>query len=309
MWTKAQENALQHLKSKLINRPILQYPNFSKEFILTTTDASNLGLGAVLSQGPVRHDLPVAYASRSLNKAETHYTTSKKELLAIVWATKYFRPYLYGRRFKIVSDHKPLVWVMNVKDPGPRLLRWRIQLAEYDSEITYRRGSQNTNANALSRIGSVSKEGDLSDEFNKDRKKKILYEFHDCPVGGQTGMNKTYRAIKSQYFWPNMRREVEEYVKQCRRCQVNKMLNPKHKAPMEITTKAERPFDKCYRDIVGPVPVTHGNNKYIVTFEDELSQYVVAVPLGQQDGETVARAFVVNVVLKYGTPSVLQTDQ
>ena len=88
-----------------------------------------------------------------------------------MWATKYFQPYLYGRRFKIVSDHKPLVWVMNVKDPGLRLLRWRIQLAEYDYKITYRPGSQNTNADALSRIGGVSKEDDLSEEFDEDRKK------------------------------------------------------------------------------------------------------------------------------------------
>jgi len=57
-------------------------------------------------------------------------------------------------------------------------------------------------------IGSVSKEVDLSDVFDEDRKKKILYEFHDCPVGGHTRMNKTYRAIKSQYLWQNMRREV-----------------------------------------------------------------------------------------------------
>ena len=162
----------------------------------------------MLSQGSVAHDLPVAYASRSLNKAENYYMTSEKELIAIVWATEYFRPYLYGRRFKIVDDHKPLVWVMNVKDPGSRLLRWRIQMAEYDCEITYRRGSQNTNADALSMIGSVSKEDDLSDEFDEDRKKKILYEFHDCPVGSHRGMNKTNRAIKSQYFWPNMRRDV-----------------------------------------------------------------------------------------------------
>jgi len=151
-----QENAFQHLKAKLVSRPILQYPDFSKEFILTT-DASNQGLGAVLSQGPVGKDLPIAYASRRLNSAEVHYTVSEKELLSVVWATKYFRPYLYGRRFKVVSDHKPLVWVMNVKDPGSRLMRWRIQLAEYDYEIVHKRGTQNTNADALSRIGSVTK--------------------------------------------------------------------------------------------------------------------------------------------------------
>jgi hypothetical protein len=78
VWTEAQENAFQHLKFKLMSRPILQYPNFSKEFFLTLTDASNLGLGAVLLQGAIGKDLPVAYASRSLNNAETHYTTNEK---------------------------------------------------------------------------------------------------------------------------------------------------------------------------------------------------------------------------------------
>ena len=73
-----------------------------------------MGIGAVLSQGTIGKDLPVAYASRSLNKAEINYTTSEKELLAIVWATKYFRPYLYGRKFKILTDYKPLTSVMNV---------------------------------------------------------------------------------------------------------------------------------------------------------------------------------------------------
>ena len=306
-WTDAQENAFQHLKSKLISRPILQYPDFSKEFVLTT-DASNLGLGAVLSQGPVGKDLPVAYASRSLNSAETHYTTSEKELLAVVWATKYFRPYLYGRRFKVVSDHKPLVWVMNVKDPGSRLMRWRIQLAEYDYEIIHKSGARNANADALSRIGCVDKVEDPSATPDED-KRAILHEFHDSPIGGHRGMNKTYRAIKARYNWPNMRRDIEEYVKQCKSCQVNKSLTPRHKAPMEITTTAEHPFEKCYLDIVGPLPVTQGDSKYILTFQDDLTKYIVAIPIVQQDAETVARAFVERVVLIYGTPRIVQTDQ
>jgi hypothetical protein len=82
--------------------------------------------------------LPIAYASRNLNKAERNYTTSEKELLAIVWGIKHFRPYFYGRKFKIASDHKPLLWIMNITDPGSRLLRWRIKLEEYDYEIIYK---------------------------------------------------------------------------------------------------------------------------------------------------------------------------
>ena len=135
-----QEIAFHTLKRGLVSRPILQYPDFSEEFILTT-DASNDGAGAVLSQGEIGKDLPVAFASRSFSKAERNYSTVEKELTAIVWGIKHFRPYLYGR-FKVVSDHKPLKLIMSVKDTGSRLLRWRIQLEEYDYETVYKPGGK-----------------------------------------------------------------------------------------------------------------------------------------------------------------------
>jgi hypothetical protein len=154
-WLCEQEEAFQGLKHKLMSQPILQYPDFSKEFILST-ETSNEGIGAVLAQGQLGKELPIAYASRSLNMAERNYSTSEKELLAIVWSTKHFRPYLYGRKFKITTDHQPLTWIMNVKDPSSRLLRWRIKLEEYDYEISHK-GALNTNADALSRINEESK--------------------------------------------------------------------------------------------------------------------------------------------------------
>ena len=95
-----------------------------------------------------------------------------------------------------------------------------------------------------------------------------------------------------------MWRKAKEYVKQCRSCQVNKMLTSKHKTPMEITTTAKHPFDKYYLDTVGPLTVTQWNNKYTLTFQDGLSKYVVALPIGQQDTKRVARAFVANIELK-----------
>jgi hypothetical protein len=252
-WDMAQEVAFQKLKEKLVLKPILQYPDFTREFVLTT-DASNEGLGAILSQGEIGKDLPVAYASRNLNKAERNYSTSEKELLAVVWGVKHFRPYLYGRKFKIPSDHKPLMWIMNVKDPGSRLLRWRIKLEEYDYEIIYKKGALNTNADALSRIHELSEnETNRRKEIDEESKKQILYEYHDAPLGGHRGMNKTYRAIKNKYSWPNMKREIENYIKQCKSCQVNKILRPHGKVPMEITTTAHQPLKKCCLDIVGPL--------------------------------------------------------
>lgn len=96
-------------------------------------------MGAVLSQNIDGKDLPIAYASRTLNEHEINYSTIEKELLGIVWATKYFRPYLYGNKFIIRTDHRPLVWLMSLKDPNSKLMRWKIKLDEFDFEIQYKR--------------------------------------------------------------------------------------------------------------------------------------------------------------------------
>ena len=129
---------------------MLQCPDFSKPFVLTT-DASSEALGAILSQGPIGQDLPIAYASRTLNNAERNYSTTEKELLAIVWACKQYRPYLYCKTFTIVTDHKPLTWGSNV-DPSSKLLRWRLKIEDFDYHVIYKPGVRNTNADALSRI-------------------------------------------------------------------------------------------------------------------------------------------------------------
>lgn len=143
--------AFNDCKKLLVNAPILQYPDFTKEFILTT-DASNFALGAVLSQGPVGSDKPIAYASRTLNQSETKYSTIEKELLAIVWACKHFRPYLFGRKFTICTDHRPLTWLFSLREPNSKLIRWRLRLEEFDYKIIYKKGKLNSNADALSRI-------------------------------------------------------------------------------------------------------------------------------------------------------------
>lgn len=145
------QKSFETLKTVLINEPILKYPDYEKPFILTT-DASNYSLGAVLSQGKIGSDLPIGYASRTLNNAEQHYSTTEKELLAIIWSTKYFRPYLYGRRFTIVTDHKPLQWLFSMKEPNSKLVRWRLKLEEFEYDIVYKKGTLNSNADALSRI-------------------------------------------------------------------------------------------------------------------------------------------------------------
>jgi len=94
--------------------PYAQNPCSNIQFLhnyLISTDASGHVIGSILSQGKIGKNLSIAYVSRVLNKAEQNYSTIEKEYLAIVFCTKHFRPYLYGRKFTIITDHKPLVWL------------------------------------------------------------------------------------------------------------------------------------------------------------------------------------------------------
>lgn len=169
--------AFQKCKELLINAPILQYPDMTKPFILTT-DASEVAIGAVLSQGPVGSDKPVAYASRTLTDTEQKYSAIERELLAIVWATKHFRPYLYGNKFTVYTDHQPLAWLNKFKEVSSKLTRWRLRLLEYDFDIIHKNGKQNANADALSRIqlNAVGHDDDISMIVNIDDKEQQIQE-------------------------------------------------------------------------------------------------------------------------------------
>lgn len=150
-WSEECQNSFSKLKNSLLSPRILQYPDFSKQFIITT-DASNTACGAVLSQEVNGVDLPIAYASRSFVKSELNKPTILKELLAIHWAIKYFNCYIYGTKFLIKTDHKPLIHLFSMKNPTSKLTRIRLDLEEYNFDIEYVRGPDNVCADALSRI-------------------------------------------------------------------------------------------------------------------------------------------------------------
>ena len=168
-------------------------------------------MGAILSQGKIGQDKPIAYASRTLTPAAQNYSTIEKELTAIVWACKHFRPCLLGRTFTIVTDQKPLTCMFNVKDPSSILMRWRLLLEEYDYSIEYKAGKRNVNADALSRNPVVMTVMIAS----KEKQQKILKEMHECPIGGHQGVQRTYERLKLYVTWPGMFRDVENYIKNC----------------------------------------------------------------------------------------------
>ena len=121
-WTTECQQAFEKLKDRLMCAPILGFPNKRDVFTLCT-DASLTGIGAVLSQNQNNAEKVIAYASKSLQKGQRNYSATKRELYAVVFFTNYFKEYLLGQKFRIVTDHRALVWLYSFKDPDGLVAR------------------------------------------------------------------------------------------------------------------------------------------------------------------------------------------
>ena len=158
-WKAEQKKEFQEVKNLLISDRLLAHYDSSLELILAC-DASPYGVGAVLSHRySNEEEKPIAFASRSLGAAEKKYSQLEKEGLAIVFGVKKFHQYLYGRRFTILSDHKPLQHIFKETSAIPplvsaRIQRWALLLGGYDYTISFKPGEQNANADMLSRLPS-----------------------------------------------------------------------------------------------------------------------------------------------------------
>ena len=150
IWTDKCETAFQTLKEKLTTAPILAYPRMGVGFILDT-DASQFAIGAVLAQKNEGKEEVTAYGSKTLSPAEQNYCVTRRELLAVVYFLKYFRPYLYGQDVTVRTDHGALTWLLKFKNPEGQLARWLEVISQYKLTIIHRAGRAHSNADGLSR--------------------------------------------------------------------------------------------------------------------------------------------------------------
>lgn len=156
VWTPEAEAAFSEIKTRLTSAPILASPDFSRQFVIQC-DASDVGIGVVLYQESDGAEHPIAYASKSLTKAQKSYSVTEKELIAVLFGIEKFRSYVEGTHFMVETDHSSLLWLTNLSNPSGRLTRWAVTLSQYDFTIKHRKGSLNVVADALSRsVADVS---------------------------------------------------------------------------------------------------------------------------------------------------------
>ena len=149
-WTDACQDAFKALRALLIKAPVLAFPKEDLPYIVDT-DASDCGIGGVLSQCIEGTEHVIAYYSKSLNPAQQKYCTTRRELLAVVATLDHFKGYVWGPKFVVRTDHAALVWLKNLKNIQGMLARWLAKLQQFHFEIIHRPGAQHVNTDGLSR--------------------------------------------------------------------------------------------------------------------------------------------------------------
>ena len=367
-WTTDHQESFDTLKLKLTSAPILIHPNFEEKFYIQC-DASNRAIGAVLSQMTMDGDNPVAYASRTLNNAEKNYTVTERELLAAVWAAKYFRQYIHGRGATVYTDHKPLAELQSLHEPQGRLAKLILKLQNLGCDIAYRKGCLNGNADFLSRINInrielenpinwyveqqndnecklvkqfLEKEIENADDQNQKlinieqfvpylqylsinsdgiilhsdvkilvpehMRMSILKEYHDQPMAGHMGINKTKSKIVERFFWPKMGKEIRNYVLGCNTCQKHKNTTKIANAPLQSIVSSF-PFEIINIDVVGPLPTTENGNRYIIVAVDLFSKWMECAAVPSFSAVITAKFILNRIVGRFGYPKRIQTDQ
>ena len=431
VWTHECDVAFHRLKQVMSQAPVLAYPTSEGAFVLDT-DASNTGIGAVLSQKQGGEERVIAYFSRSLKKSEQQYCVTRKELLALVTAVRHFHHYVYGRRFKVRRDHGALRWLMNFKNPEGQTARWIETLGIYDLEVEHRQGRNHGNADGLSRrpcdncshcersekkdrvegdgegkevedeeyrcatttktkesgvpkkqddgtsvsswllalsneeireaqlrdpcLGAVIRlkeqgperpawetismegptfkkygaqwsllvvrDGVLFRKWESDRgdevvwklvlpdslKTEVLKQLHDSPAAGHLGFRKTTERVKARFYWCGLRRDVESWCVRCDLCASRKKPSKTPRAPMK-SYNVRAPMERIAIDVMGPLPATDRDNKYILVISDYFTKWTESYPMPNQEAETVANVVVREFISRFGVPRQLHTDQ
>ncbi|GFU03305.1 retrovirus-related Pol polyprotein from transposon 17.6 [Trichonephila clavipes] len=312
-WGPEEVEAFNSLKKALTSDPVLgMYDERASTEI--HTDASGYGIGAVLVQIQNNVEKVIAYASRTLTKAEKNYSTTERECLAIVWATNKFRPYIFGKHFTVVTDHHSLCWLMNLKDPSGRLARWALRLQEHDFDVKYKTGKKHSDADALSR-NPVEEETEISDKFlavttsmNLAVEQKKDQDLEKLKLLSNSSKNEEFRFIDGILCRKNFDPDGKLWLPVIPKHLRADILRHFHDAPTAGHLGFAKTYDRIRKRFYWP-----GMYRNVVRYvmhcrECQRRKSVPQRPPGPEVDE-IAKFLLEEIVLRHGAPRVIITDR
>eukprot|EP00253_Pinus_taeda_P012349 PITA_12349 len=315
-WTPNCQKSFEQLKHLLTTAPILSIADPHTDYVVCT-DASKEGLGGVLMQeGRV-----IAYESRKLKEHEQRYSAYDLELAAVIHALKMWRHYLMGRKFLLLTDHHSLTSYFSQATLNARQARWIDFLSGFDFDIKHLQGKANRVADALSRKDSQSEYmiDDAGIVYFKQRiyvpnqnkvKNLIMDEFHISHYAGHPGYQKMITAIRKEYFWPGMKKDIVEYLARCLECQ---QIKAEHQHPAGLLQPLPIPewkWEIISIDFITGLPRTKKNNDSIMVVVDKLSKDAHFIPVqSTYRAAQIAHVFMQNVFRLHGLPKTIILDR
>jgi transposase InsO family protein len=346
-WGTEHDDAFESLKQACVNPPTLATFR-SNEPLRMETDASDLALGACITQEQDGHWHPIAYYSRKFSGPEERYDVHDKELMAIVDALEHWRIYAQScSELTIYTDHKNLVQFTTTKTLNRRQVRWSELLGQYKFKILYTPGKDNGRADALSRRNDLAgtktinefailgknADGSLgpSQQINntmlvqqeqrvpayvpKELEQEVISSHHDDPLHGHPGITRTIELIKRHYEFPNMKDKVSKFIKQCVSCQQNKHSTHAKYGEAQAMEPPTAPWTNITMDFVTQLPVSKDpvtNYVYdsIFVVVDRFTKAAEFVPFRHSyTAEQLARVFLDRIVRHHGIPESIVSDR
>uniref|UniRef100_A0A4W5L7V2 Gypsy retrotransposon integrase-like protein 1 n=1 Tax=Hucho hucho TaxID=62062 RepID=A0A4W5L7V2_9TELE len=350
-WSPAATQAFQSLKDSFTSAPLLIPPDPNKPFVVEVDASTTGGVGAVLSQqqGNPARPHPCAFFSKKLSPAEINYDIGNRELLGIKLALEEWGHWLEGakEKFTVLTDHKHLQYLRDAKRLNPRQARWALFFTRFNFTITYRPGTKNLKADALSRLHNPEEK---TEDLEPILPRKILlspiqWSLHQqlssssvsepsppgCPPGhtyvprtqrtnlthsahtsvgtGHPGANRTLSLLQDHFWWPNMARDVRRFVQGCPDCAISK--NPRHLPSGKLLPLPvpRRPWSHLGVDFATDLPPSEGNT-CILVIVDRFSKSCRLIPLkGLPTAMSTAELLFTHVFRYFGIPEDIVSDR
>ncbi|KAL0173711.1 hypothetical protein M9458_029679 [Cirrhinus mrigala] len=319
-WTDQALQAFARLKTSFTTAPILKHPDPALPFVLEV-DASDCGIGAVLSQrhGHPAKLYPCAFYSRKLSTAERNYDVGNKELLSMKTAIEEWRHWLEGaiHPFQVITDHKNLEYVKSAKRLNSRQARWSLFFSRFHFTVTYRPGSKNSKADALSRRYDPPKPeytvepiinpslivAPINWDIMEEIQQSVIHEPapEDCPP--------TKQYVPQDLRHRSCSGEVMNYVKACSVCAQSKTPKELPSGLLKPLPIPQRPWSHLSVDFVTDLPPSNGYTTILVII-DRFSKACRLIPLkGLPTSMDTAQALFHHVFRCYGLPEDIVSDR